>query len=72
MSHDLGELKEYPVRRLDGLPGGVMIGAAVLVGLGALLWVMGLMDDPDRAWRAYSYNWIHFAGIAQGAVLLAA
>jgi hypothetical protein len=72
MSHDIGELKEYPVRRLDGTPRGVMIGAAVLVALGALLWIVGLMDDADRAWRAYAYNWIHFAGIAQGAVLLAA
>ncbi len=72
MSHDIGELKEYPVRRLDGLPRGVMIVAALLLGVGALLWVLGLMADPQRAWMAYTYNWIYFAGIAQGAVLLAA
>jgi hypothetical protein len=72
MSHDIGELKEYPVRRLDGLPRGLMIGAGVLVVLGLLLWATGLMADADRAWRAYSYNWIMFAGIAQGAVVLAA
>ncbi len=72
MSHDIGELKEYPFRRLDGLPRGIMIAAALLLGVGALLWVLGLMADPVRAWRAYTYNWIYFAGIAQGAVLLAA
>ncbi|MFW5952418.1 MAG: hypothetical protein ACOCVZ_09915, partial [Gemmatimonadota bacterium] len=72
MSHDIGELKEYPVRRLDGMPRGVTIGAAILVVAGALLWIIGLLDDADRAWSAYAYNWIHFAGIAQGAVLLAA
>ncbi len=72
MSHDIGELKDFPVRRLDRMPRGVMIGAAVLVVLGAVLWGMGAMADADRAWRAYAYNWIFFAGIAQGAVLLAA
>ncbi|MGK7313111.1 MAG: NrfD/PsrC family molybdoenzyme membrane anchor subunit [Candidatus Longimicrobiales bacterium M2_2A_002] len=72
MSHDLGELKEYPLRRLDGMPRGVVIAALVLVVLGAIGFFMGLTDDADRAWRAYTYNWIFFAGIAQGAVLLAA
>lgn len=72
MSHDISELKAYPLRRLDALPRGAMIGAAVLVVVGGLLWILGLVDDPDRAWRAYTYNWIYFAGIAQGAVLLAA
>ena len=72
MSHDIAELKEYPVRRLDGMPRGIMIGAAALVLVGAILWIMGLVADADRAWRAYAYNWIFFAGVAQGAVLLAA
>ncbi|MFO7893398.1 MAG: NrfD/PsrC family molybdoenzyme membrane anchor subunit [Longimicrobiales bacterium] len=72
MSHDLGELKEYPLRRLDGMPRTVVIAALVLVVLGAVGFFMGLADDADRAWRAYTYNWIFFAGIAQGAVLLAA
>ncbi len=72
MSHDIGELKEYPLRRLEGTPRGVLAGAGVLVILGAILWLMGLGADADRAWRAYAYNWIYFAGIAQGAVLLAA
>lgn len=72
MSHDLGELKEYPLRRLEGMPRGVVIAALVLIVLGALGFLLGLADDADRAWRAYSYNWLFFAGVAQGAVLLAA
>ena len=72
MSHDLAELKEYPVRRLDGMPRAVMIVAGLLVLLGAILWFVGLGDDTARAWQAYMYNWIMFAGVAQGAVLLAA
>ena len=72
MSHELAELKEYPVRRLDGLPRGVLIVAAVLVGVGLLGFEVALAADPARAWRAYTFNWIYFAGIAQGAVILAA
>ena len=72
MSHDLGELKEYPLRRLEGMPRGVVVSALLLIVLGGIGFFMGLADDADRAWRAYSYNWIFFAGIAQGAVLLAA
>ncbi|MDX1675849.1 MAG: NrfD/PsrC family molybdoenzyme membrane anchor subunit [Longimicrobiales bacterium] len=72
MSHDLGDLKEYPFRRLDGMPRGVVLSALALIALGAIGFFMGLADDADRAWRAYTYNWIFFAGIAQGAVLLAA
>lgn len=72
MSQDLGDLKEYPLRRLDGMPRGVAIAAVAMVLLGAVGFAMGLAADPDRAWRAYTYNWIYFAGIAQGAVLLAA
>jgi hypothetical protein len=72
MSHDIAELKEYPVRRLDGMPRGLMVAALVLVVLGVIGFGLGLAADADRAWRAYIYNWIFFAGIAQGAVLLAA
>ncbi len=72
MSHDLGELKEYPLRRLEGMPRGVVVSALVLVALGAIGFFMGLAADADRAWRAYTYNWIFFAGTAQGAVVLAA
>lgn len=72
MSHDIAELKAYPVRRLDGMPRGTILAAGALFIVGAILWFMGLAADADRAWRAYLYNWIYFAGIAQGAVLLAA
>lgn len=72
MAHDQGDLKEYPLRRLDGMPRGVVITALVLIALGAVGFLIGLTEDADRAWRAYTYNWIYFAGVAQGAVLLAA
>ncbi len=71
MSHEIVELREYPLRRLDGMPRGVLLAAALLALLGLLIFIVALATDADRAWRAYLYNWIYFAGIAQGAVLLA-
>ena len=71
MSHEITELKAYPVRRLDS-PKGFLLAAGVLVVLGLIGFVIGLMANADQAWRAYLFNWIFFAGIAQGAVILAA
>jgi hypothetical protein len=72
MSHEIAELKEYPLRRLEHMPRGVLLGSGVVALLGLLVFVVSLVTDADRAWRAYLFNWIHFAGLAQGAVLLAA
>ena len=72
MSHEMTELKDFPLRRYDSLPKGLMAAAAVLVALGVVGFIVGLAGDADRTWRAYIYNWIFFAGISQGAVLLAA
>jgi hypothetical protein len=72
MSHEIAELKDYPLRRMDAMPRGLLITAAVLAVVGLLIFVVTLATDADRAWRAYLFNWIHFAGLAQGAVLLGA
>ncbi|HUG39374.1 MAG TPA: hypothetical protein VMM12_02760 [Longimicrobiales bacterium] len=71
MSHEISELKAYPVRRLESAQ-GLLVAAAVLVVLGLIGFAIGLAADADQAWRAYIFNWIFFAGIAQGAVILAA
>jgi hypothetical protein len=72
MSHEIAELKDYPLRRLEAMPRGVLISAAVLGVIGLIIFIVALVTDADRAWRAYLFNWIYFAGIAQGAVLLGA
>jgi hypothetical protein len=72
MSHEIAALREYPLRRLDRMPRGLLLAAAALALVGLLVFVVALATDADRAWRAYLFNWIYFAGIAQGAVLLAA
>jgi hypothetical protein len=72
MSLELAELKVYPLRRLDRVPRNLMIAAGLLAGIGLVAFILALASDADRAWRAYMYNWIYFAGIAQGAVVLGA
>jgi hypothetical protein len=72
MSHQIAELRDYPPRRLEAWPKGAMIAAAVFVVLGVIALVAGLVADPGRVWRAWVFNWIYFAGIAQGAVVLTA
>jgi hypothetical protein len=72
MSHEIAELKEYPLRRMERMPSGLLLAAAVIALVGLVAFAIAVAADPDRAWRAYLFNWIHFAGVAQGAVLLAA
>jgi hypothetical protein len=72
MSHEIAELRRYPLRRLEAMPRTLMIAAGVLALLGLVIFALALASDADRAWRAYLFNWIHFAGLAQGAVVLAA
>ncbi len=47
-----------------------LASALALVGLGAFGW--GLLADPETTWRAFHVNYLYFAGIAQGGLLLAA
>jgi hypothetical protein len=44
---------------------------AVLIAVGVVAFVVGLMTDPDTAWRAYHVNFIYFATLAQGGICLA-
>ena len=71
MSHEITELKDYPLRRLPSARPLLLAGAVLLV-LGVIGFAMSLAADAERAWRAYAFNWIYFAGIAQGAVILSA
>ena len=62
---------ELPYRRLEST--GVLrmlVPAFIVIGLIAL--IAAFAANPDRAWRAYLFNWLYFVSVAQGAVLLAA
>lgn len=62
---------ELPVRRFEGFPRGGAIAAVILLVLGIIAFVIALVADPARAWRAYLHSWLFFTSIASGAVMLA-
>jgi hypothetical protein len=54
-----------------GLPQPLGFVAAGLAGLGLLAFAGGLATDWDTAWRAFHVNFLFFAGLAQGGLVLA-
>jgi hypothetical protein len=42
-----------------------------LAALGVISFLYGLSTDADTAWRAYHVNFLYFAGLAQGGVVIA-
>ncbi len=68
MAHDVVDL-DVPVLRLEA-PKWLLAGVLVLIGVVAF--ILALVTDTDRAWHAYLYNWMFFACIASGAVMLSA
>ncbi|MFS8637684.1 MAG: hypothetical protein FWJ74_06330 [Gemmatimonadota bacterium] len=71
MAHDTFEEVEIPVRRFEGFPKPALLACLAMLVVGAVAFVAALMGDPDRAWRAYLFNWLYFGTIAQGGVMLA-
>jgi hypothetical protein len=66
--HDLHEL---PARRIEGVAAGLRTAMIVLLLIGAAAFVLGLVVNAERAWRAYFINWLFFLSIAQGGFMLA-
>lgn len=71
MAHDTFEEVELPVRRFEGFPKPALLASLALLVVGVVAFIAALMGDPDRAWRAYLFNWLYFGTMAQGAVMLA-
>lgn len=71
MAHNTIGPVEMPVRRFDGVPRQAMLASLVLVAVGVIAFIVGALGDADRVWRAYLFNWLYFAGLAQGAVIFA-
>jgi hypothetical protein len=53
------------------LPGGLVGICSVLLVLGVLAFVVGLMSDPATTWRAFHVNFIYYATLSQGGLVLA-
>ena len=53
------------------LPRPVIGVCALLVAIGVISFGIGLFADPETAWRAYHVNYIYFAGLSQGGLVLA-
>jgi len=44
----------------------------VLAAIGLLVFIVGLFVAPDRAWRAWHFNWLYFTSIASAGVMFVA
>ena len=55
-----------------GLPRTAALVFGALTLLGALVFFVGLGTDADTTWRVYLQNWLLWAAVAQGALVLSA
>jgi len=53
------------------LPQPLTLLFAGLTALGLLAFVVGVFTDPEAAWRAYHVNFLYFAGLSQGGLVIA-
>jgi Ni/Fe-hydrogenase subunit HybB-like protein len=54
------------------LPKALGTLALLLAALGAVVFVIGLFVDPNRAWAAYHANWLFFTVLSSAGVMLVA
>ena len=54
------------------LPKGLGTLMTVLAVLGLLVFIAGLLVAPDRAWRAYHFNWLYFTSLSSAGVMFVA
>ncbi len=54
------------------LPKALRTASFVLAAIGVLAFVVGLFVAPDRAWRAYHFNWLYFTSLSSAGVMFVA
>ena len=54
------------------IPARVRTLSMVLAVVGAIVFIVGLFVDPDRVWSAFHFNWLFFAALSTGGVILVA
>ncbi|MDE3217617.1 MAG: hypothetical protein KGO03_14510, partial [Gemmatimonadota bacterium] len=54
------------------LPRSLTTISVVLAVVGAVTFIAGLFVNPDRAWHAWHFNWLFFAGLSSGGATIVA
>ena len=54
------------------VPAAMRTGSLVALAIGLLVFVIGLFVAPDRAWRAWHFNWLWMTSIASAGVMFVA
>lgn len=54
------------------LPSSLKTTTLVLFAIGAIVFILGLFMDPDRAWRAFHQNWLFFTALSTAGVTFVA
>lgn len=60
------------IARPRPIPGALVAGCLALAAIGVASFLYGLASDADTAWRAYHVNFLYFAGLGQGGIVVAA
>ena len=54
------------------LPSWIKTAVGALFGIGLVIFIVGILVAPDRAWRAFHFNWLFFFGLSSaGATIVA-
>jgi hypothetical protein len=70
MAHDTTG-NDVPFARMESVPGALRGASIALIVFGLAAFIGALITDADRAWHAYTFNWLYFMSLAMGAVMLA-
>jgi hypothetical protein len=54
------------------IPGWLKTTVRALFGVGLVVFIVGIIAAPDRAWRAFHANWLFFAGLSSAGVTFVA
>ena len=54
------------------IPKSVSMSCLALAAIGTLAFIVGLMSDADRAWRAYHVSWLFFTSLSSAGVMFVA
>ena len=54
------------------IPGWLKATVRGLFGIGLVVFIVGIIAAPDRAWRAFHANWLFFAGLSSAGVTFVA